>query len=64
MKRYETVLIIDPTLDQEKIDTVISRYEEMIKTDGEITEIDQWGKKKASLPHKQKTHRILCSVQV
>jgi small subunit ribosomal protein S6 len=46
MKRYETVLIIDPTLDQEKINTVISRYEEMIKTDGEIIGIDLWGKKR------------------
>jgi len=54
MNRYETMLIIDPTLDQEKIDSVISRYEEMIKTDGEILAIDQWGKKRLAYPIKKK----------
>ena len=54
MNRYETMLIIDPTLDQEKIDSVISRYEEMIKTDGEIIAIDQWGKKRLAYPIKKK----------
>jgi len=54
MNRYETMLIIDPTLDQEKIDAVISRYEEMIKTDGEIIAIDQWGKKRLAYPIKKK----------
>lgn len=54
MNRYETMLIIDPTLDQEKIDSVISRYEEMIKTDGEIIAIDQWGKKRLAYPINKK----------
>jgi small subunit ribosomal protein S6 len=54
MNRYETMLIIDPTLDQEKIDSVISRYEEMIKADGEIIAIDQWGKKRLAYPIKKK----------
>jgi len=54
MNRYETMLIIDPTLDQEKIDSVISRYEEMIKVDGEIISIDPWGKKRLAYPIKKK----------
>ena len=54
MKRYETVQNIDPTLEQEKIDFVISSNEEMIKTDGEITEIDQWGKKRLAYPINKK----------
>ena len=54
MNRYETMVIIDPTLDQEKIDSVISRYTEMIKTDGEIITVDQWGKKRLAYPIKKK----------
>jgi len=54
MNRYETMLIIDPTLDQDKIDSVISRYEEMIKVDGEILSIDPWGKKRLAYPIKKK----------
>jgi small subunit ribosomal protein S6 len=46
MNRYETMLIIDSTLDQDKTNSVISRYEDIIKQDGEIIEIDPWGKKR------------------
>ncbi|MBN2857111.1 MAG: 30S ribosomal protein S6 [Candidatus Delongbacteria bacterium] len=46
MNRYETMLILDSTLDQDKINSVISRYEDIIKEDGEIIEIDPWGKKR------------------
>ena len=46
MNRYETMLILDTALDQEKINSVISRYEEMIKENGEIIEIELWGKKR------------------
>jgi len=54
MKLYETVLIVDPTLDQDKIDAVVSRYEEMIKTDGEIIAVDLWGKKRLAYPINKK----------
>ncbi len=54
MKRYETVMIVDPTIDQDKIDAVVSRYEEMIKTDGEIIAVDLWGKKRLAYPINKK----------
>ena len=46
MRRYETTIIIDPALDQKKIDETISKYEKIIKSDGEIIEVDNWGKKR------------------
>lgn len=46
MRRYETTIIIDPSLDQTKIDETISKYEKIIKSDGEIIEVDNWGKKR------------------
>ncbi|MBU4486233.1 MAG: 30S ribosomal protein S6 [Candidatus Delongbacteria bacterium] len=54
MNRYETMLIIDPTLDQDKVESLISRYEGMIKADGEIISIDPWGKKRLAYPIKKK----------
>lgn len=46
MKKYETTIIIDPALDQGKIDAIIKKYEEMITKDGEIVELQKWGKKR------------------
>ncbi|MFO7810934.1 MAG: 30S ribosomal protein S6 [Candidatus Delongbacteria bacterium] len=46
MNRYETMLIIDSSVDQEKTNSIISRYENLIKEDGEIIEIAPWGKKR------------------
>ncbi|MBN2789100.1 MAG: 30S ribosomal protein S6 [Candidatus Delongbacteria bacterium] len=54
MRRYETTIIIDPALDQPKIDEIVSKYEEMIKSDGEIIEIENWGKKRLAYPIKKK----------
>ena len=54
MNRYETMLIIDSTLDQDRINSVISRYEEIIKGDGEIITIDLWGKKRLAYPINKK----------
>ena len=54
MRRYETTIIIDPALDQSKIDGTISKYEEIIKSDGEIIEIENWGKKRLAYSIKKK----------
>ncbi len=54
MRRYETTIIIDPALDQTKIDETISKYEEIIKSDGEIIELENWGKKRLAYSIKKK----------
>ena len=54
MRRYETTIIIDPALDQTKIDEAISKYEEIIKSDGEIIEIENWGKKRLAYSIRKK----------
>jgi len=46
MQKYETTMIIDPMLDQSKVEAVVKKYEEIIKSDGEILEIQKWGKKR------------------
>lgn len=45
-RKYETTVIIDPLLDQPKTDSIIEKYEEIIKTGGEIIETERWGKKR------------------
>ncbi len=46
MNMYETTIILDPVLDQQKIDAIIKKYEEIITSEGEIVELQKWGKKR------------------
>lgn len=47
MRRYETVHVIDSTLEPERIESIISRVNEIItKDDGKIIEEKRWGKRR------------------
>ncbi|RJQ50970.1 MAG: 30S ribosomal protein S6 [Actinobacteria bacterium] len=49
MHPYETMFIIDPTLDDETIEATIARFEDLIKKHkGKITKVDRWGKRRLS----------------
>ncbi|MBU1095585.1 MAG: 30S ribosomal protein S6 [Ignavibacteriae bacterium HGW-Ignavibacteriae-2] len=48
---YESVVIINAALEDEHIDSNISRIEEFIKShNGEIIDIDKWGRKRLAYP--------------
>ncbi|MBN1300896.1 MAG: 30S ribosomal protein S6 [Melioribacteraceae bacterium] len=48
---YESVVIINAALEDEQIDSIISRIEEFIKSnEGSITDIDKWGRKRLAYP--------------
>ena len=46
MKKYEVIFIIKPA-EEEAINTVIAKFENLIKNNGgEVEKIDRWGKKR------------------
>ncbi len=48
-RKYETMFIIKPDLEQEKTAQLIERFKGIIEGNGgEILEIDEWGKKRLS----------------
>ena len=48
---YESVVIINAALEDEHIDSLISRIEEFITTNGgNISEIEKWGRKRLAYP--------------
>ena len=55
MPRYETVFVLDPSLDDKTIQKEIKKAEDLI-TDhkGEVLKIDKWGKKRFAYPIKKK----------
>ncbi len=51
IKSYESVVIINAALEDEQVETTISRIQEFITTHGgEIFDVDKWGRKRLAYP--------------
>lgn len=46
MNKYESVIIINPSLEEEGIKGLIQRFTDLINTDGKVETVEQIGKKK------------------
>ncbi len=46
INKYETIMVINPTLEEEKIEATIEKFKALISANGEVTNIDVWGKRK------------------
>ena len=63
MKRYETIVIIDPDLSKEAETPIFERLNDLIpQYKGFLIETDDWGTKKAGLRHQEKKSGTLCKI--
>lgn len=46
MKKYETIFVLNPNLDEEAVKANIERIKGVIEQDGTVTNIDEWGKRR------------------
>ena len=46
MNKYESVIIINPSVDDEKVKDLEKRFTDLINKDGKLTKVDELGKKK------------------
>ena len=46
MNKYESVIIINPNVDEETIKSLIDRFSTLINNDGKLEKVDELGKKK------------------
>ena len=46
MNKYESVIIINPSVDAEKIKTLVERFTDLINNAGKVEKVDELGKKK------------------
>lgn len=54
MRNYELVVIFDPSLEEEAVDTELSKITSIIeKEKGKISDIDKWGIRKLAYPIKK-----------
>ena len=55
MREYETIFVLDPSLDDHAIQKEIEKVEELItQHQGKITKTEKWGKKRFAYPIKKK----------
>ena len=45
MNKYESVVIINPTVEEENMKALISKFTEIINKDGKVEKVDELGKK-------------------
>ena len=46
MNKYESIVIINPNVDEEGIKALISRFSDLINNDGKVEKVDELGKRK------------------
>ena len=46
MNKYESVVIINPNVEEEAVKTLIKKYSDLINKDGKVADVEELGKKK------------------
>lgn len=46
MKKYETLFVLNPTLDEESLKANIEKIKGIIEQNGTVTNVDEWGKRR------------------
>ena len=55
MNKYESIVIINPNVDEEGMKALISRFTDLINTDGKVEKVDELGKRKLAYEVKKNT---------
>ena len=53
MNKYESVVIINPAVEEERLKELTTKFTDMINNDGKVDKVDNLGKKKLAYPVKK-----------
>lgn len=56
MKRYETILVVDAMIPDESIASEFDAVAKLIESQGKITRVDRWGKRRLAYAVRKRTH--------
>ncbi len=56
MKRYETILVVDAMIPDESIASEFDAVSKLIESQGKITRVDRWGKRRLAYAVRKRTH--------
>lgn len=49
-KSYETLFVVNATLNEEAIKSVVEKFTALIAANGEVTSVNEWGKRRLAYP--------------
>ncbi|MBQ7354982.1 MAG: 30S ribosomal protein S6 [Clostridia bacterium] len=49
-KSYETLFVVNATLSEEAIKSVVEKFTALIAANGEVTSVNEWGKRRLAYP--------------
>ena len=52
---YEVMFVVDSALESEEVANVVEKFKGLISSNGEIKNMDEWGKRKFAYPINHKT---------
>ena len=58
MNKYESVIIINPSVDEDKIKGLVDKFSELINKNGKVEKVDNLGKKKLAYEVKKNKEGI------
>lgn len=58
MNKYESVIIVNPSLDEEKVKGLIDKFSDLINKQGKVTKVDNMGKRKLAYEVKKNKEAI------
>lgn len=50
INNYETIFVINPSLDEEATKAVVEKFKTLIEQNGTLENVDEWGKRKLAYP--------------
>ena len=55
INNYETIFVIDASLQEEQINAISEKFQAMIAANGKVESVDVWGKRRLAYPIDYKT---------
>lgn len=61
--KYETIFIVNPTLGEEAVASMVDKFKALIEANGTIETVDDWGKRRFAYPINDLTEGYYTLVQ-
>lgn len=61
--KYETIFIVNPTLEEAAATAVVDKFESLIEANGTNVEVEDWGKRRLAYPIEDQTEGVYTLVR-
>ena len=63
-EKYEAIIVFSLKKTEDEIKALTAKFADLIKANGTLTNIDEWGQEKARLRDQLRGRRLLCTLQL